>query len=76
MSKFELNRKREIDIKSIQCYNCGTEISNKDQKYCLNCYVILDPNKYIKWRNSFYGFLCLICIIPILIAILISFFYI
>jgi hypothetical protein len=58
----------------IHCYNCGTEINNIKLKQCPNCGTILDPNHYIKWRNSFIGCLCLFCLIPILIVILVGLF--
>lgn len=53
------------------CYNCQTEIIDNTQKCCPNCGVILEPNSYINWKVSFYGFLCLICLSPILITLLV-----
>ena len=61
------------DIKLFLCYNCGIEIVDNSQKYCPNCNVILNPNDYINWRNSWYGFLCLLCLIPLLITLIVSF---
>ena len=52
------------------CYNCDTEIIDGTQKRCPNCGVILHPNDYVKWSRSWYGFLCLLCTIPLVIAIL------
>jgi len=70
MSKFKfLKRKRPIR-KISQCYNCGIEITTTLLKRCPSCKIILDPNNYINWRKSFYGFLCFLCLIPILITIL------
>ncbi|MFX1337575.1 MAG: hypothetical protein ACFFDK_03110 [Promethearchaeota archaeon] len=68
MSKLE--SKDQIDI--LQCYNCGTEISDAKLKQCPNCGIILDPNHYVKWRNSFIGCICLLCLIPIIIILIIS----
>jgi len=59
----------EINI----CYNCGVQIVDQKQKYCPNCQVILNPNTYINWKKSWYGFLCCLCVIPVLIAFLIIF---
>jgi len=50
------------------CYNCGIKIIDTNQKVCQNCNTILNPNN-LKWRNSFISFLCLLCLIPFLIAI-------
>jgi len=50
------------------CYNCGFKIIDTNQKVCKNCNTILNPNN-LKWRNSFISFLCLLCLIPFLIAI-------
>ena len=63
-----LEPKNQSDI--VQCYNCEKEINNIKLKRCPNCGTILDPNHYIKWRNSFIGCVCLLCLIPILIVIL------
>ena len=51
------------------CYNCGIQIIDTNQKVCHNCNTILNPND-LKWRNSFISFLCLLCLIPILIALI------
>ncbi len=51
------------------CYNCSIQIIDANQKICHNCNTILNPND-LKWRNSFISFLCLLCLIPILIAII------
>ncbi|MFX0000873.1 MAG: hypothetical protein ACFE9Q_11725 [Candidatus Hodarchaeota archaeon] len=66
------NKKLSNDLKS--CYNCGVKIIDRKQKYCPNCQVILNPNAYINWKKSWYGFLCCLCIIPFLIALFIIFF--
>ncbi|MFX0072069.1 MAG: hypothetical protein ACFFAO_13355 [Candidatus Hermodarchaeota archaeon] len=60
----------------ILCYNCEADITNINQLHCPKCGIILKPNDYVKWRNSFLGFLCLLCVVPILIAVLISIIYI
>ncbi len=70
MSNLESKNKNEI----YQCYNCETEINNIKLKQCPNCGMILDPNRYVKWRNSFSGCVCLLCLIPILIVIIFSIF--
>ncbi len=56
---------------NISCYNCGSKIANVNLKYCYNCNTILNPND-LKWRNSFIYFISLLCLIPILIAIISS----
>ena len=63
--------KDDSDILSlVLCYNCKTEIIDKSQKCCPNCNIILNPNSYINWRNSWYGFLCILCLTPLIIALL------
>ncbi|MFX1395168.1 MAG: hypothetical protein ACFFAH_16615 [Promethearchaeota archaeon] len=76
MSEIESNEKVKTNKNISLCYYCGIEIKYSTLRRCPNCKMILDPNNYINWRNSFYLFLCLLCLIPILIAILISIFYI
>ncbi|MBY9020369.1 MAG: hypothetical protein KGD67_04865 [Candidatus Lokiarchaeota archaeon] len=56
---------------NISCYNCGSIITDINLKYCHNCNTILNPND-LKWRNSFIYFISLLCLIPILIAIISS----
>ncbi len=56
---------------NISCYYCGSKIANANLKYCYNCNIILNPND-LKWRNSFIYFISLLCLIPILLAILSS----
>ena len=51
------------------CYNCSIQIEDIEQRICPNCKTILNPND-LKWRNSFISFLCLLCIIPFLIALI------
>lgn len=69
--------KKKINInQEFTCYYCGAKIIDVNRKRCPNCYVILDPNNYINWRNSFCGFLCLLCLFPIFIVILITVFFI
>ena len=58
--------------KFYHCYNCETEINDINLKQCPNCGIILNPNHYVKWRNSFYSCICLLSLVPILIAIIIS----
>ncbi len=70
MSNLKPNDQSDI----FECYNCNTEINNPTLKQCPNCGIILDPNHYVKWRNSFVGCVGLLCLIPILIVILMSFF--
>ena len=60
----------EIKDTSKVCEYCGIEIKTGVLKRCPNCKMILDPNNYIDWRYSFYGFLCLLCLIPLLITVL------
>ena len=70
MSKLKLLRKKTHVSSVSQCYNCGIEIATGVSKRCPNCKMILDPNNYIDWRYSFYGFLCVLCLIPLIITIL------
>jgi predicted nucleic acid-binding Zn ribbon protein len=56
---------------NINCYNCGSKITNANLKYCHNCNMILNPND-LKWRNSFIFFLSFLCLIPIIIAVISS----
>jgi predicted nucleic acid-binding Zn ribbon protein len=51
-----------------RCYNCDSELINPNQKYCENCNAILNPND-LKWRNSFIAFICLLCLIPLIIVV-------
>ncbi|MBY8987664.1 MAG: hypothetical protein KGD61_04360 [Candidatus Lokiarchaeota archaeon] len=53
------------------CYSCGIQIIDANQRVCHNCNTILNPND-LKWKNSFISFLCLLCLIPILVAIIYS----
>ncbi|MFX1411476.1 MAG: hypothetical protein ACFFA6_14085 [Promethearchaeota archaeon] len=71
MLKIELKNKRKPEDKVILCYNCGMEINDQAQKFCPNCHIILNPNDYIKWKKSWYGFLCCLCLLPLLIVFLI-----
>ncbi len=57
------------DNGTINCYNCGSKIANVNLKNCINCNTVLNPND-LKWRNSFIYFISLLCLIPILIAII------
>ena len=70
MSKIKILRKKKAVSKTSHCYNCGIEIATGILKRCPNCKMILEPNNYINWRNSFYGFLCVLCLIPLIITIL------
>jgi len=54
-----------------KCYNCNSEIKDTHQKYCENCNVILNPND-LKWRNSFFLCICVLCLIPLLISLFIT----
>lgn len=69
MTNFELKNNH----KRFQCFNCESKIYDAKLKQCPNCGIVLDPNHYIKWRISFFSCVCLLCLIPILIAIFISF---
>ena len=51
-----------------RCYNCDSELIDPNQKYCENCNAILNPND-LKWRNSFIAFICLLCLIPLIIVV-------
>ncbi len=66
------NLKTNNQNKAFRCYNCETEIEDLQLKKCPNCGIILAPNNYVHWRNSFSICLCLLCLIPILIVIAIS----
>ena len=68
MSNLKTNNQNQV----LRCYNCETEIVDLQLKSCPNCGIILAPNSYVKWRNSFAVCLCLLCLIPILIVIAIS----
>ena len=68
----DINRKKLSNEKNT-CYNCGFKINDDKLKICPKCQVFLDPNAYINWKKSWYGFLCCLCIIPLLIALLIIF---
>ncbi|MFX1365125.1 MAG: hypothetical protein ACFFCE_17855 [Promethearchaeota archaeon] len=56
------------------CYNCGFQVDDQKPKLCPNCQVILNPNTYINWKQSWYGFLCCLCIFPLLIIFLVNLF--
>lgn len=70
MTNFKSKNKNEI----FQCFNCQTKINDVTLKRCPHCGMILDPNRYMKWRNSFLSCICLLCLIPIAIAIIITFY--
>ncbi len=74
MSIMESNKVDEKDPNLSLCYNCDTRVNDFSLKHCPNCNIILHPNNYIKWAQSWYIFLCLLCLIPIIIAILFSIF--
>ncbi|MHA1804288.1 MAG: hypothetical protein ACTSU4_07085 [Promethearchaeota archaeon] len=67
-------RRKEEERNFFYCYNCDLQIIDSTQQTCPNCQVLLNPNDAMKWRRSFYCFLCTLCVIPILIAVLITFF--
>jgi predicted RNA-binding Zn-ribbon protein involved in translation (DUF1610 family) len=71
MSDTETQNENKISY----CFNCETKILDNQKKSCPNCGIILNPNSYMKWRYSFLSCLCLLCIIPLLIAIVISFYF-
>jgi hypothetical protein len=73
MLKIEGKDNKKSSKEPIICYNCGVLIEDHKQKYCPNCQIILNPNAYINWKKSWYGFLCCLCVVPLLIAILINF---
>ncbi len=75
MSKIEDKNSKKLSNEISVCYNCGIQINDEKQKYCPNCHVILDPNAYINWKKSWYGFLCCLCIIPLIIALAIIFIF-
>ncbi len=70
MSKGEFKNSRKLDEKLQTCYNCGNQINNQKKKYCPNCQIILNPNTYINWKKSWYGFLCCLCLTPFLLSLL------
>lgn len=72
MIKIELKNNRKLAKEITLCYNCGIKINDQTKKYCPNCHVILNPNDYIKWKKSWCGFLCCLCLLPFLIAFLTS----
>jgi hypothetical protein len=74
MSEIEVKTQKKSNNEIISCYNCGIRITEKNQKKCPNCQLILNPNAYINWKKSWYGFLCCLCIVPFLIALLIIIF--
>lgn len=59
------------DKGNISCYYCGSKIADAKLKHCYSCNTIINPND-LKWRNSFIYFISLLCLIPILIAIISS----
>ena len=65
IDSFQDNDKKRVK----SCYNCGFKIDGISQKVCQNCNTILNPND-LEWKTSFISFLCLLCSIPILIAII------
>jgi len=71
MSITESKKKRISDVKLFLCYNCGIEIIDRTQKNCPNCHVILNPNDYINWKISWYGFIFSLWLISFLIVILV-----
>lgn len=52
---------------SHQCYKCNSEIKDINLKYCENCKAIINPND-LKWKRSFIFCICILCLIPLLIA--------
>ncbi|TFF93251.1 MAG: hypothetical protein EU544_06155 [Promethearchaeota archaeon] len=52
------------------CFNCETEIIDKKQKKCPNCQMILRPNGYVDWASSWYLFISLLCIVPIVFILI------
>ncbi len=70
MAKTEFKNNRKFDEKLLICYNCGKQVDNQKQKYCRNCQTILNPNSYIGWKKSWFGFLCCLCLIPFLLSFL------
>ena len=69
MSRSKSNIKKTNALK--RCYNCDSEIIDPKQKHCENCNAILNPND-LKWRNSFIAFICLLCLIPFIIVVVIN----
>ena len=69
MSESKKNRPINKNNTMKSCYNCNIQIIDTSQKICHNCNTILNPND-LKWKNSFISFLCLLCLIPFIIAFL------
>jgi len=69
MSNANLNSNFKEKKSLTKCYRCDCEIFDFSQKYCQNCNAILKPNE-LKWRNSFILCICLLCLIPFLIALI------
>ena len=74
MSNVESKKTHKSEIQVFLCYSCSTEIIDLTQRRCPNCGVILNPNDYINWRISWLGFLCVMCLIPILITLFFALF--
>ena len=70
MVEITLKKNREKQNKSSHCYSCGKVINNHYIKRCPKCNTILNPNDYINWKISWYGFLCCLCLIPIIIMLI------
>lgn len=68
MSKTKQNLRLE-EKTLIICYKCNYKYIKSNIKYCPNCNTILKPNE-LEWRNSFILCLVLLCITPILIALI------
>ena len=75
MSKIEVNNSKNAHYEIRICYNCGFQVDDPKQKLCPNCQVILNPNTYINWKKSWYGFLCCLCVFPFLIVFLVNLFF-
>ena len=74
MSKIKVNNSKNLNNKILICYNCGFRVDDQKLKLCPNCQVILNPNAYINWKKSWYGFLCCLCIIPFFIVFIVNLF--
>ena len=74
MSKLSQKNTQKNEFQVFLCYSCSTEIIDLSQRRCPNCGVILNPNDYINWRISWIAFLCVICLIPIIITFILTVF--
>ncbi|MBD3256301.1 MAG: hypothetical protein GF383_14480 [Candidatus Lokiarchaeota archaeon] len=74
MSQNKNNLPNDI-FNSLTCYNCGVKITDIDSKKCPNCGILLRPNNYVKWRNSFILFLFFLCLFPLILAVILYYLF-